>query len=74
MAASDKLFGGSIPEIYDRILVPLFFEPFARDLAERLAGLVVGVAPGALWRIIRAQPPSSCPASRDLRSGRTDCS
>jgi ubiquinone/menaquinone biosynthesis C-methylase UbiE len=37
MVASDKLFAGSIPEIYDRLLVPLIFEPYARDLAGRLA-------------------------------------
>jgi ubiquinone/menaquinone biosynthesis C-methylase UbiE len=37
MAATDKLFVGSIPEVYDRFLVPLIFEPYARDLAERLA-------------------------------------
>src|SRR3954463_15961503 len=39
MVASDKLFAGSIPEIYDRFLVPLIFEPYARDLAERIAKL-----------------------------------
>src|SRR5262249_30896150 len=38
MVATDKVFAGSIPEIYDRILVPLIFEPYARDLAERVAG------------------------------------
>jgi ubiquinone/menaquinone biosynthesis C-methylase UbiE len=37
MVASDKLFAGSIPEIYDRLLVPLLFEPYARDLAARVA-------------------------------------
>jgi ubiquinone/menaquinone biosynthesis C-methylase UbiE len=37
MTASDKLFAGSIPEIYDRFMVPLIFEPYARDLARRLA-------------------------------------
>ena len=37
MAASDKVFAGSIPEIYDRLMVPLIFEPYARDLAERIA-------------------------------------
>jgi ubiquinone/menaquinone biosynthesis C-methylase UbiE len=37
MATSDKLFAGSIPEIYDRFLVPLIFESYARDLAARLA-------------------------------------
>jgi SAM-dependent methyltransferase len=39
MAASDKLFAGSIPEIYDSLLVPLLFEGYARDLAERVARL-----------------------------------
>src|SRR5438128_8649070 len=37
MAETDKLFAGSIPEIYDRFLVPLIFESYARDLAGRLA-------------------------------------
>jgi ubiquinone/menaquinone biosynthesis C-methylase UbiE len=37
MAAADKVFAGSIPALYDRFLVPLIFEFYARDLAERLA-------------------------------------
>jgi SAM-dependent methyltransferase len=39
MSASDKLFAGSIPEIYDTLLVPLIFEAFAEDLARRAAAL-----------------------------------
>jgi ubiquinone/menaquinone biosynthesis C-methylase UbiE len=39
MAATDKLFAGSIPEIYDRFLVPLIFESYADDLAVRIAKL-----------------------------------
>src|SRR3954466_7568941 len=39
MAAADKLFAGSIPEVYDRFMVPLIFECYARDLAERLANV-----------------------------------
>ena len=35
----DKVFTGSIPEVYDRYLVPLIFEPYASDLAVRLAAL-----------------------------------
>lgn len=35
MATTDKLFAGPIPEIYDRYLVPLIFESYACDLAER---------------------------------------
>jgi ubiquinone/menaquinone biosynthesis C-methylase UbiE len=37
MSASDKVFAGSIPEIYDTYLVPLIFEAYASDLARRVA-------------------------------------
>jgi SAM-dependent methyltransferase len=33
---TDKMFAGSIPQLYESYLVPLIFEPYARDLAERL--------------------------------------
>jgi ubiquinone/menaquinone biosynthesis C-methylase UbiE len=36
---SDAVFAGSIPELYDTLLVPLIFEPFAADLAQRAATL-----------------------------------
>jgi ubiquinone/menaquinone biosynthesis C-methylase UbiE len=39
MKENDKLFTGSIPELYDHYMVPMLFEPYARDLAERLATL-----------------------------------
>ena len=35
--ASDKVFAGSIPKLYDTYLVPLIFQPYAVDLASRLA-------------------------------------
>jgi SAM-dependent methyltransferase len=34
---TDARFAGSIPELYDRHLVPLIFEPYATDLAKRVA-------------------------------------
>ncbi|MBI1214031.1 MAG: methyltransferase domain-containing protein [Alphaproteobacteria bacterium] len=37
MSTSDKKFAGSIPEIYDTYFVPLIFEPYAVDLAQRVA-------------------------------------
>jgi SAM-dependent methyltransferase len=37
MATAAAAFTGSIPEIYDRYLGPVLFEPYARDLAARLA-------------------------------------
>src|SRR6476646_4657125 len=39
MSETDKVFSGSIPENYDRYMVPLIFEPFAADIARRAAGL-----------------------------------
>jgi SAM-dependent methyltransferase len=35
--ATDKVFAGSIPKIYDTLLVPLIFQPYADDLARRIA-------------------------------------
>ena len=35
MLETDKVFAGSVPENYDRYMVPLIFEPFAADLARR---------------------------------------
>ena len=34
---TDKVFSGSIPKLYETYLVPLIFEPYAADLAHRLA-------------------------------------
>jgi len=44
MAESDKVFAGSIPKIYDTLMVPLIFEVYAADLAE----LVAASSPGAV--------------------------
>ncbi|MBO4120685.1 methyltransferase domain-containing protein [Cupriavidus gilardii] len=34
---TDKLFTGPIPELYERYLVPMIFQPYADDLAGRVA-------------------------------------
>jgi ubiquinone/menaquinone biosynthesis C-methylase UbiE len=63
MAATDKLFAGSIPEIYDRFLVPLIFESYARDLAGRVANvepqdvLETAAGTGVLTRAMVAKLP-----------------
>ena len=63
MVATDKLFAGSIPEIYDRFLVPLIFESYARDLAERVAKakpqdiLETAAGTGVLTRAIASRLP-----------------
>ena len=64
MAATDKVFAGSIPETYDRFLVPLIFESYARDLAERLARveprevLETAAGTGVLTRAIASRLPA----------------
>jgi len=37
MATQDAVFAGSVPALYDRMMVPLIFEPYAQDLARRAA-------------------------------------
>ena len=39
MTASDKNFAGAIPDLYDRLLVPLIFQEYANDLAGRVGRL-----------------------------------
>lgn len=47
MLETDQVFTGSIPENYDRYMVPLIFEPYAADLARRVASL----SPGAVLEV-----------------------
>lgn len=42
MATPEAAFAGSVPANYDRHMGPLFFEPFARDIARRLSDMRVG--------------------------------
>ncbi len=64
MAAIDSHFAGSIPEIYDRFMVPLIFEPYARDLAVRIARarprdlLETAAGTGVLTRAIVSKLPA----------------
>jgi len=65
MATSDKVFAGSIPELYERFLVPLIFEPYARDLAGRVAVaaprdvLETAAGTGVLTRAMAARLPAA---------------
>lgn len=65
IATREHLFAGSIPEFYDRLMVPLIFEPYARDLAGRVARtgprdiLETAAGTGALTRMIAARVPSA---------------
>jgi ubiquinone/menaquinone biosynthesis C-methylase UbiE len=37
MLTVDKVFAGGMPAIYEKLLVPMIFEPYAREIAERVA-------------------------------------
>jgi ubiquinone/menaquinone biosynthesis C-methylase UbiE len=64
MATTDRLFAGSIPQTYDHFLVPLIFEGYASDLAERLARLEprdvleTAAGTGVLTRAIASRLPA----------------
>ena len=62
---TDKTFAGSIPQLYESYLVPLIFEPYARDLAERLAArsparvLEVAAGTGVVTRAMASTLPDA---------------
>jgi ubiquinone/menaquinone biosynthesis C-methylase UbiE len=79
MVATDKVFAGSIPEIYDRYLVPLIFEQYALDLAKRVAGadthhaLETAAGTGVLTRALASQlPPHARIVATDLNQPMLD--
>ena len=76
MQASDAKFTGSIPELYERYMVPLLFEQYAEDLARRLSDLRVGTlvevaaGTGVVTRALREALPSNVRiVATDLNDG-----
>jgi len=70
---TDQVFSGSIPELYDTLLVPLIFEPYALDMAARAASckpqrmLEVAAGTGAVTRALaRALPATTEIVATDL--------
>ena len=78
MPATDKQFTGSIPEIYDRFFVPLIFEPYAADIARRLATLrprrilEVAAGTGVVTRAVAAALPEAEIVATDLNQPMID--
>ena len=79
MSETDKVFAGSIPENYDRYLVPLIFESYAQDISQRVAALAPmavletaagsGVVTRALAPIL---PPDASYVATDLNQPMLD--
>jgi len=79
MTATDVAFAGSIPALYDRYLVPLLFQPYAEDLAERLrdirSGRVLETAAGTgvVTRVLaETLPPNVEIVATDLNQAMLD--
>ena len=78
-SASDRVFAGSIPQIYERYLVPLIFEPYAADLARRVAArrsdriLEIAAGTGVVTRqLARALPAGAAIVATDLNQPMLD--
>jgi ubiquinone/menaquinone biosynthesis C-methylase UbiE len=79
MAEQDRVFAGSIPEIYDRYLGPLIFAGYASDLAQRVAAaaprrvLETAAGTGMVARAMaRALPPAVEIIATDLNQPMLD--
>src|SRR5437764_7463042 len=75
----DTVFAGSIPQIYEQYLVPLIFEPYAADLASRVAlrqparVLEIAAGTGVVTRqLARALPSDVTIVATDLNQPMLD--
>jgi SAM-dependent methyltransferase len=73
---NDAVFAGSVPALYERYMVPMLFEPYASDLAARLAPraprrvLELACGTGAVTRVIAAElPEATAIVATDLNPG-----
>ena len=64
---SDSSFTTDVARLYEATLVPLIFEPYADDLAERAKALES--APGPLWRRADRGPDQRIRRGRHLTVG-----
>ena len=62
--AADTIFAGSVPALYEKYLVPLIFQPYADDLARRVAALrpskvlEIAAGTGVVTRALAAALPT----------------
>ncbi len=78
MEATDKVFAGPVPQIYDRLLVPLIFQPYAEDLAVRVAAarpqriLEIACGTGALTQAMAQRLDAASIVATDLNPAMLD--
>lgn len=71
MPQTDQAFVGAIPEIYDRLLGPTLFEPYAQELAARFKGfdgelLETAAGTGRVTRALAEAAPLAAITATDL--------
>ncbi|KIG09922.1 class I SAM-dependent methyltransferase [Caballeronia concitans] len=76
---SDKRFAGPVPEIYDTYLVPMIFQRYADDIADRVGArqparvLEVAAGTGVVTRaLVKALPASTVIVATDLNPAMLD--
>ncbi|HEV7259305.1 MAG TPA: methyltransferase domain-containing protein [Bosea sp. (in: a-proteobacteria)] len=78
MEATDKVFAGPVPQVYDRLLVPLVFQPYAEDLAARVMApnperiLELAAGTGALTRAMAERLDGASLVATDLNQPMLD--
>jgi ubiquinone/menaquinone biosynthesis C-methylase UbiE len=78
MKEADKVFAGSVPLLYDRYLGPLIFEPYALDVAERVAAtgatriLETAAGTGIVSRAMARRLPEASILATDLNQPMLD--
>ncbi|MBI1889211.1 MAG: class I SAM-dependent methyltransferase [Burkholderiales bacterium] len=78
-STSDTAFTGSVPELYEQYLVPMIFEPYAADIAERLVPrkpqwvLEIAAGTGVVTRrLAKSLGPEACIIATDLNQAMLD--
>ena len=79
MSGTDSAFTGKIPELYDQLMGPMLFHPYAADMATRLQWLTAGhvletaAGTGILTRAMAAAlPPAVAITATDLNQPMLD--
>jgi ubiquinone/menaquinone biosynthesis C-methylase UbiE len=74
---SDKVFAGPVPQLYERHLGPILFQPFADAIAERVGAndrmiLETAAGTGIVTRALAAAAPQSAIVATDLNQAMLD--
>src|SRR5258705_336067 len=78
LTSTDNIFSGSIAALYDRLLVPMLFRPYAEDLARRVGAaapaaiLETAAGTGIVTEAILRAAPGAMLVATDLNPAMLD--